>query len=109
LAICPKVRHAAPMSGRQLRLAVRLTPRGGRDAVEGWTRSPDGQVWLKARVAAAPADDAANEALRRMIAKALKKPASSVRIVAGAKDRLKQLEIDGLDEADIVRAFGARR
>jgi uncharacterized protein YggU (UPF0235/DUF167 family) len=90
----------------RLRLTVRLTPRGGRDAIEGWMRGPDGRIWLKARVAAAPANDAANEALRRMIAKAVKRPASAVRIVSGARDRLKQLEIQGLGEADFVRAFG---
>ncbi|HRD45560.1 MAG TPA: DUF167 domain-containing protein, partial [Caulobacter sp.] len=35
-----------------MRLAVRLTPRGGRDAVEGWAIGADGRPFLKARVAA---------------------------------------------------------
>ena len=31
-------------------LAVRLTPRGGRDAVEGWACDPEGRPYLKVRV-----------------------------------------------------------
>jgi hypothetical protein len=89
-----------------VRLIVRLTPRGGRDAVEGWARGADGRPYLKARVAAPPADGEANAALTRLIAKALRRPAGAVRIVAGDQARLKQLEIEGVDEADLIRAFG---
>ncbi len=35
---------------------VRLTPRGGRDAIEGIERRADGRAMLKARVRVAPAD-----------------------------------------------------
>jgi uncharacterized protein YggU (UPF0235/DUF167 family) len=75
-----------------LRLIVRLTPRGGRDAIEGW--------------AAPPLDGAANAALEKLIAKALKCPKSAVRIVAGGQSRVKQLEIDGIAAADLEGAFG---
>ncbi|RUP12261.1 MAG: DUF167 domain-containing protein [Methylobacterium sp.] len=88
------------------RLAVRLTPRGGRDAAEGWARDEKGQPYLKARVAAPPVEGAANEALVAMIAKALKVGRRSVRIVAGDQNRLKILEIDGVIEADLERVFG---
>lgn len=88
------------------RLAVRLTPRGGRDAAEGWARDEKGQPYLKARVAAPPVEGAANEALVAMIAKALKVGRRSVRIVAGDQSRLKILEIDGVIEADLERVFG---
>jgi len=88
------------------RLTVRLTPRGGRDAVEGWARDEAGRPYLKVRVAAPPVDGAANVALEKLIAKALKRPASAVRIVGGDHARLKQLEIEGSDEADLRRAFG---
>ncbi len=88
------------------RLAVRLTPRGGRDAAEGWARDEKGQPYLKARVAAPPVEGAANEALVAMIAKALKVGRRSVRIVAGDQSRLKILEIDGVIKADLERVFG---
>ena len=90
-----------------LRLIVRLTPRGGRDAIDGWARDGAGRLYLKVRVAAPPVDGAANAALEKLIAKALKRPASTVRIVGGDHARLKQLEIEEADEADLRRAFGA--
>ncbi|WP_342106520.1 DUF167 family protein [Methylobacterium sp. SI9] len=89
-----------------VRLAVRLTPRGGRDAVEGWARDEKGQPYLKARVAAPPVEGAANAALEKLIAKALKVSRGAVRIVSGDQSRLKILEIDGIGQADVERVFG---
>ncbi|MDP4022293.1 DUF167 family protein [Methylobacterium sp. NEAU 140] len=89
-----------------VRLVVRLTPRGGRDAADGWARDAAGLPYLKARVAAPPVDGAANDALRRLVAKALRVGAGAVRIVSGDQGRLKHLEIDGIKPADLDRAFG---
>jgi uncharacterized protein (TIGR00251 family) len=88
------------------RLAVRLTPRGGRDAIDGWTRDDAGRAVLKARVSAPPVDGEANAALIALIAKTLKTPRSAVRIVSGDTARVKQLEIDGVDEARLAQVFG---
>jgi hypothetical protein len=77
-------------------LRVRLTPRGGSDRVDGVV---DGI--LRARVAAAPADGAANEALCRLIAREVGVPRSAVRVAAGATARLKILEIAGVGEAEL--------
>ena len=74
---------------------MRLTPRGGRDRIDGWAEGADGARLLKARVAAPPAEGAANEALIRLLAKALGVPKSAVTIAAGATSRLKTVEIDG--------------
>jgi uncharacterized protein (TIGR00251 family) len=90
-----------------VRLAVRLTPRGGRDAVEGWARDEAGRAYLKVRVAAPPVDGAANAALVRLIAKALKRPLSAVTLASGETARVKQLEIEGVDAAALTAAFGA--
>lgn len=90
-----------------MRLAVRVTPRGGREAVEGWTRDGDGRPLLKVRVAAAAADGAANAAVIAVLARALGRPKSSLRIVRGATARVKQIELDDLREADLAAAFGA--
>ena len=81
-----------------MRLAVRLTPRGGRDAVEGWATGADGRPFLKARVAAPPVEGEANAALTVLLAKALGVSKSSV--------RLKQVEVEGLDPAALTAAFG---
>jgi len=88
-------------------LTVRVTPKGGRDAVDGWVADEAGRPVLKVRVTAAPADGAANAAVIWLIAKALKVPKSAVRIAAGETARVKRLEIDGVDAADLARVFGA--
>jgi uncharacterized protein YggU (UPF0235/DUF167 family) len=85
------------------KLAVRLTPRGGRDAIEGFAPDEAGRPLLKARVAAPPVEGEANAALIRLLAKTLGLPRTAVRIAAGETQRVKILEIDGLDEAEVRR------
>ena len=97
------------MSGPPLRLTVRVTPRGGRDAVEGWRADAAGRPVLGLRVAPAAADGAANAAVIALVAKALSVPKSAVRIAAGATARVKRLELDGVTEAELDRAFGPGR
>ena len=76
-------------------VAVRLTPKGGRDAIEGVDVLADGRAVLSVRVRAAPADGEANDALVRLIAKAAGVPPRDVTLVAGATARLKRLAISG--------------
>ena len=76
-------------------VVCRLTPKGGRDAIEGVTTLSDGAVVLAARVREAPEDGRANEALCRLIAKAAGAPPSRARIAAGAKARVKQVAVEG--------------
>jgi uncharacterized protein YggU (UPF0235/DUF167 family) len=90
-----------------MRLAVRLTPRGGRNAIDGWASGPDGRPFLKARVAAPPVEGEANAALTLLLAKVLGVPKSAVRIAAGQTGRLKSVEIDGLSKAGLEAAVGA--
>jgi uncharacterized protein YggU (UPF0235/DUF167 family) len=90
-----------------LRLTVRVTPRGGRDAVEGWTRDEAGRPVLKVRVAAAAVESGANAAVLALLAKALGRPKSALSIVRGETARLKQIEVSGLDEAELATRLGA--
>jgi uncharacterized protein len=83
------------------RLAVRLTPRGGADRIDGWGADAEGRPVLKARVRAAPADGQANAALVTLVARALTIRRSDVGIARGATTRLKALEIEGLSETEI--------
>ena len=78
-----------------LRLDVRLTPRGGRDAVDGIVALSDGRAVLGVRVRAVPEDGKANAALARLLAKEFGVPASAIRVVSGATSRVKTLAIDG--------------
>jgi hypothetical protein len=71
---------------------VRLTPRGGRDAVDG--AAADGRVRI--RVAAPPAEGAANRALLRLIAAELGVPGSAVAIEAGLASRTKRVRVSGI-------------
>jgi uncharacterized protein len=78
-----------------LELRVRVTPKGGRDAIEGVEALADGRPVLKVRVRAAPEDGAANEGVRRLLAGALGLPASAVSLESGAAGRLKTFSIAG--------------
>jgi uncharacterized protein (TIGR00251 family) len=93
---------AAPVPG--FRFAVRLTPKGGRDSVDGWAAGADGKPYLKARVSAPPEDGKANEALVRLLAKTLDVGKTKVRIVSGMASRVKMIEVDG--DPSRLAAFG---
>jgi uncharacterized protein YggU (UPF0235/DUF167 family) len=82
-----------------LRIAVRLTPRAGRDALEGVVSLGDGAEVLKASVRAAPEDGAANRALIRLIAKTASVAPSRVRLERGAASRLKLILIENAGPA----------
>lgn len=74
---------------------VRLTPKGGRDAVDGWMDVSSSAKYLKARVRAVPENGKANTALTALLAESLGVPKAAVRIVSGAASRLKKVEISG--------------
>jgi len=78
-----------------LAVMIRLTPRGGRDAIEGVERRADGQCVLKARVRAAPTEGEANEALLSLLARAVSVPTRDVILAAGASSRIKRVTIAG--------------
>ena len=82
-----------------LSFQLRLTPKGGRDALEGWARSADGKEHLKARVRAAPEDGKANTALIALLARTLDVAKSAIHIVAGDSARLKTIAILSADPA----------
>jgi uncharacterized protein len=76
-------------------LTIRLTPKGGRDSLDGVATLSDGKPVLLARVRAAPEDGAANEALIALVAGALDVRRSAVRLITGGKSRVKILAVEG--------------
>lgn len=85
-------------------IAVRLTPKAARDAVEGIECRADGLPVLKVRVRAIPREGEANEALLKVIASALGVPVARVSLVAGATARIKRIKVDG-DGAALAAAL----
>ncbi len=97
------------MAGGLTRITVRLTPRAGRDAIDGWVEDARGARVLGVRVAAPPAEGRANEALVRLLAKALGVAPSRVRITAGAQARTKVVEVEGMSAEHLRGKFIVHR
>ena len=76
-------------------VTVRLTPKGGRDAIDGIERLGDGRPVVKARVRAAASDGEANAALVKLLGQVLDVSARQVTLVGGATARIKRVKIDG--------------
>lgn len=88
-------------------VTVRLTPKGGRDAIDGVDRLADGRSVLKIRVRAVPEDGAANTALIRLLAKECDLPASAISLESGATARIKTLLLRG-DAARLAARLEAK-
>jgi uncharacterized protein len=80
-------------------LSVRLTPKGGRDAIDGIARLANGRCVLKARVRAPASEGEANAALVKLIAKTLGVAPRDVTLVAGLSARVKRVKIAGAGAA----------
>jgi uncharacterized protein YggU (UPF0235/DUF167 family) len=102
----PPIPFATELQDGGLRLTVRLTPKGGRDVIEGIEVLSDGRAVLKARVQAAPAKGAANAALEALLARSLDVPRSAVTVTAGRTGRIKSVRVAG-DAADLLVALSA--
>ena len=76
-------------------IALRVTPRGGRDHIDGVETLADGRSVLKVRVRAIADGGEANRAVLGLLAKSLGVPKASVRLLSGATSRLKQVAVDG--------------
>ena len=76
-------------------MALRVTPRGGRDNIDGVETLADGRTVLKLRVRAVAEGGEANRAVTGLLAEALGVPKARVRIVSGETSRLKQVAVSG--------------
>ena len=82
-------------SATGISVALRVTPRGGRDDIDGVETLSDGRSVLKVRVRAIADGGEANRAVTEFLAKSLRVPKARVRLLSGATSRLKQVAIDG--------------
>jgi uncharacterized protein len=76
-------------------VALRVTPRGGRDDIDGIETLANGRSVVKVRVRAIAEGGEANRAVTELLAKALGVPKAKVRVLSGATSRLKQIAVDG--------------
>ena len=76
-------------------VALRVTPRGGRDGIDGIETLADGRSVIKVRVRPIAEGGEANRAVTELLAKALGVPKAKVRLLSGATSRLKQVAVEG--------------
>jgi uncharacterized protein (TIGR00251 family) len=87
-------------------LRIRLTPKGGRDRIEGWSRDEKDRPFLKVRVSAPPEKGKANQALVALLEKEIRIAKSLISIRAGNTSRLKTVVVTG-DADDLAAKFQA--
>jgi uncharacterized protein YggU (UPF0235/DUF167 family) len=93
-------------------VVVRLMPKGGCDEIDRIEQLSDGKSVLKTRVRAAASDGEANDALMRLLAKALDVAPRQVSLLAGTTARIKRLMIAGDRKAlaaKLEQLIGAKR
>ena len=91
-------------STQGISVALRVTPRGGCDDIDGVETLADGRTVVKVRVRAIADGGEANRAVTALLAKALGVPKARVRILSGTTSRLKQIAVDG-DPAKLGEAL----
>ncbi|MEO5335219.1 MAG: DUF167 family protein [Magnetococcus sp. YQC-5] len=85
---CPVPQSNCHWDGMDLILLVRVQPRASREQIMGVQEGA-----IKVALTAPPVDGAANEALRRMLAKAIGVAASRVQVIQGERSRNKLVRI----------------
>jgi uncharacterized protein (TIGR00251 family) len=91
-------------STQGISVALRVTPRGGRDEIDGLETLANGRSVVKIRVLAIAEGGEANRAVIELLAKALGVPKARIRVLSGVTSRLKQIAVDG-DPAKLGEAL----
>jgi uncharacterized protein len=84
-------------------IAIKVHPRAKRTAITGRL----GEAY-KLDLKAPPVDGKANEECIRFLAELMGVPRSAVRIVQGTAGRMKMVEIDGVEMAEIERRIAGQ-
>lgn len=85
-------------------IALRVTPRGGLDDIDGIETLANGRSVVKVRVRAIAEGGEANRAVTELLARALGVPKRCVRVLSGTTSRHKQIAVDG-DPAKLGEAL----
>ena len=76
-------------------VSLRVTPRGGRDDIDGVETLANGRSVVKVRVRAIAEGGEANRAVTELLARSLGVSKTNVRLLSGATSRVKQVAVDG--------------
>jgi uncharacterized protein len=76
-------------------VSLRVTPRGGRDDIDGIETLANGRSVVKVRVRAIAEGGEANRAVTELLATSLGVSKTSVRLLSGVTSRMKQVAVDG--------------
>jgi len=76
-------------------VGLRVTPRGGRDDIDGIETLANGRSVVKVRVRAIAEGGEANRAVTELLAESLGVSKASVRLISGATSRIKEVAVDG--------------
>ena len=92
-------------------IALRATPRGGQDRIDGLETLANGRSVVKVRVRAIAEGGEANRAVTELLAKALGVPKRCVRVLSGTTSRHKQIAVDGdpVKLGDMLRKLTAAK
>jgi uncharacterized protein len=92
-------------------VSLRVTPRGGRDDIDGVEMLANGRSVVKVRVRAIAEGGEANRAVTELLADRLGVPKRSVRLLSGATSRMKQVAVDGdpVKLGDALRSITAAK
>ena len=82
-------------STQGISVALRVTPRGGRDGIDGIETLANGRTVVKVRVRTIAEGGEANRAVIALLSEALGVARGKVRILSGPTSRLKQIAVDG--------------
>jgi len=82
-------------SAAGISISLRVTPRGGRDDIDGVETLANGRSVVKVRVRAIAEGGEANRAVTELLARSLGVSKTSVRLLSGATSRIKQVAVDG--------------
>ena len=88
-----------------MKLIVHLTPKASHNKIEGWAKDEKGQKILRVKVTALPEDGKANQALIKLLSKALHISQSRISLIRGETSRIKQLEI-GEEMKEVEQKLG---
>ncbi|QPM92089.1 DUF167 domain-containing protein [Pseudooceanicola algae] len=89
--MAPKPPDLSHLARPGAEIALRVTPKAARDRITDAGPEEEG---LRVYTTATPQDGKANDAVRRMLAKALGVPPTSLRLIRGQKARDKVFRLD---------------